>query len=88
MQPSINHCGLSSFARKEKGKNSFIHKKDIGTVWLEDGWDLMLSLHNVLYRMEKTYQLFRWKKEEREGWLVGLRSGCWLIEYLLVGLLR
>lgn len=66
----------------------FIHKKDIGTVWLEDGWDLMLSLHNVLYRMEKTYQLFRWKKEEREGWLVGLRSGCWLIEYLLVGLLR
>ena len=50
----------------------FIHKKDIGTVWLEEGWDLMLSLHNVLYRMEKTYQLFRWKKEERESRIVSL----------------
>lgn len=33
----------------------FTYKKDIGTVWLEEGRDLTLYLHNVLYKIEKTY---------------------------------
>lgn len=55
---SIDHCGLSNFAWKKKrcwAAVRFRHMKDIGSVWLKEGLNLMLYLKNVLYKIEKTY---------------------------------